>query len=75
MRLRMIWTRDAVVRRLHCRIGCPLGLEGTVSDGIVSALRDLASKKWIQTTVHRVQRAARVGRNWYFQSTIHRRSL
>jgi Trypsin-like peptidase domain len=31
-------------------IGSPLGLEGTVSDGIVSALRDVASKKWIQTT-------------------------
>ena len=31
-------------------IGSPLGLEGTVSDGIVSALRDVASRKWIQTT-------------------------
>jgi V8-like Glu-specific endopeptidase len=31
-------------------IGSPLGLEGTVSDGIVSALRDVDSKKWIQTT-------------------------
>lgn len=31
-------------------IGSPLGLEGTVSDGIVSALRDVASQKWIQTT-------------------------
>jgi hypothetical protein len=31
-------------------IGSPLGLEGTASDGIVSALRDVASKKWIQTT-------------------------
>ena len=31
-------------------IGSPLGLEGTVSDGIVSAVRDVASKKWIQTT-------------------------
>lgn len=31
-------------------IGSPLGLEGTVSDGIVSALRDVANKKWIQTT-------------------------
>jgi S1-C subfamily serine protease len=31
-------------------IGSPLGLEGTVSDGIVSAVRDAASKKWIQTT-------------------------
>jgi Trypsin-like peptidase domain len=31
-------------------IGSPLGLEGTVSDGIVSALRDVADKKWIQTT-------------------------
>ena len=26
-------------------IGSPLGFEGTVSDGIVSALRDVASKK------------------------------
>jgi hypothetical protein len=31
-------------------IGSPLGLEGTVSDGIVSALRDTAKMKWIQTT-------------------------
>jgi S1-C subfamily serine protease len=31
-------------------IGSPLGLEGSVSDGIVSALRDVSSKKWIQTT-------------------------
>jgi V8-like Glu-specific endopeptidase len=31
-------------------IGSPLGLEGTVSDGIVSAIRNVASKKWIQTT-------------------------
>lgn len=31
-------------------IGSPLGLEGTVSDGIVSAIRDVASKRWIQTT-------------------------
>jgi V8-like Glu-specific endopeptidase len=31
-------------------IGSPLGLEGTASDGIVSAVRDVASKKWIQTT-------------------------
>jgi hypothetical protein len=31
-------------------IGSPLGLEGTVSDGIVSALRDVANMKWIQTT-------------------------
>jgi hypothetical protein len=31
-------------------IGSPLGLEGTVSDGIVSALRDVSNKKWIQTT-------------------------
>lgn len=31
-------------------IGSPLGLEGTASDGIVSALRDVANKKWIQTT-------------------------
>jgi S1-C subfamily serine protease len=31
-------------------IGSPLGLEGTVSDGIVSAVRDVANKKWIQTT-------------------------
>ena len=31
-------------------IGSPLGLEGTVSDGVVSAVRDVSSKKWIQTT-------------------------
>ena len=31
-------------------IGSPLGLEGTVSDGIVSALRDVAKMRWIQTT-------------------------
>lgn len=31
-------------------IGSPLGLEGTVSDGIVSAVRDVDNKKWIQTT-------------------------
>jgi len=31
-------------------IGSPLGLEGTVSDGIVSAFREIADKKWIQTT-------------------------
>jgi S1-C subfamily serine protease len=31
-------------------IGSPLGLEGSVSDGIVSAIRDEGSKKWIQTT-------------------------
>lgn len=31
-------------------IGSPLGLEGTVSDGIVSAVREVNNKKWIQTT-------------------------
>ena len=31
-------------------IGSPLGLEGTVSDGIVSGVRDVSGAKWIQTT-------------------------
>lgn len=31
-------------------IGSPLGLEGTVSDGVVSALRNVNDKNWIQTT-------------------------
>lgn len=31
-------------------IGSPLGLEGTVSDGIISALREDGPNKWIQTT-------------------------
>ncbi len=31
-------------------IGSPLGLESTVTDGIVSALRNEASTSWIQTT-------------------------
>lgn len=31
-------------------MGSPLGLEGTVSDGVVSAIRDDSGKKWIQTT-------------------------
>src|SRR5215472_6901072 len=31
-------------------IGSPLGLEGTVSDGIISAIRDVNNKKWLQTT-------------------------
>ncbi len=31
-------------------IGSPLGFEGTVSDGVVSAIRDVSGKKWIQTT-------------------------
>jgi hypothetical protein len=31
-------------------IGSPLGFEGTASDGIISAVRDVSNKKWIQTT-------------------------
>jgi V8-like Glu-specific endopeptidase len=31
-------------------IGSPLGFEGTVSDGVVSALREDGNRKWIQTT-------------------------
>jgi S1-C subfamily serine protease len=31
-------------------IGSPLGLEGSVSDGIISAIRDEGSNKWLQTT-------------------------
>jgi hypothetical protein len=31
-------------------IGSPLGLEGTVSDGIVSAFRDANNQRWLQTT-------------------------
>jgi S1-C subfamily serine protease len=31
-------------------IGSPLGYEGTVSDGVISSLRDDGGKKWIQTT-------------------------
>ena len=31
-------------------IGSPLGLDGTVSDGIVSAIREEDNKTWIQTT-------------------------
>jgi hypothetical protein len=31
-------------------IGSPLGLEGTVSDGVISAIRDIGDRKLIQTT-------------------------
>ncbi len=31
-------------------IGSPLGYQGTVSDGVISSLRDDDGKKWIQTT-------------------------
>ncbi len=31
-------------------IGSPLGLEGTVSDGVISAIRDIGYRKLIQTT-------------------------
>jgi S1-C subfamily serine protease len=44
-------------------IGSPLGLEGTASDGIVSALRDVATKKWIQTTAP-VSHGTAAGRCW-----------
>jgi S1-C subfamily serine protease len=31
-------------------VGTPLGLENTVSDGIISAIREIGGLKWIQTT-------------------------
>ena len=44
-------TRSLQVGDHVVAIGSPLGLEGTVSDGIVSALRDeVPGKSWIQTT-------------------------
>lgn len=30
-------------------IGSPLGVEGTVFDGIISAIRDVNNKRWLQT--------------------------
>jgi hypothetical protein len=32
-------------------IGSPLGLEGTVSDGVISSFREFGGQNWIQTTV------------------------
>ncbi len=49
-------------------IGSPLGLEGTVSDGIVSALRDGVHEKWIQTTA-----SPRAGRNLIVRNVSHRK--
>ncbi len=45
-------------------IGSPLGLEGTVSDGVVSAIRDISGKKLIQTAPHRLLMGIVVDHCW-----------
>jgi S1-C subfamily serine protease len=41
---------SAAVGQSVIAIGSPLGLENSVSNGIVSGLRDESGRKWIQTT-------------------------
>lgn len=49
--LDLVDSADLLIGDHVVAIGSPLGLEGSVSDGIVSAIRDQGiDKKWIQTT-------------------------